>query len=1182
MAIYDVVFYNQNPRGTFSETIGGTTTFSGATAPGGIATITDNETGVRGLTLDDDNSGETATADVTVAGNTSTGVTVDNEAAWTVRDTVTGEIFEIVEFEVEAGAAAGTYLLSERPLVTGRSYETLEFNSLPDATAGDPIFTYAQQTGFDTTDQIVSGTGGDDFITTGYSGDPDGDQIDSLDNATFATSTDEVLSWTGFGPDGTDVSAGVSQTLGGVNVDVSIINDGTLSGAEVDTAAQYVGADTYDANSALYLSGSGGVGDTTTVAIDFSAEAGSGKSGFVTDVNFRINEIDFGSWQDIVAITAIGPDGTPIPVTITVDGNDSLSGNTVTGQSTNDGASDQNSSIKIDIPGPVRHVTIDYDNGGNGGQVLNVTDIHFTTQTETGDNNDSVEAGAGNDFIDPSLANDTVDAGTGDDTIIASSGNDSLMGGDDRDLFHLDDGFGTDTISGGEGGADNDAISAASLTNGVSVNFTGNEAGTLTAGGGSAEFTEIEDFVLSDAGDVFDARSTSAPIDVFSDAGADTISGSTGADTIRAGADDDSVIASGGADSVEGQSGDDTIRGGGGSDTIHGDFDPTTTVGTGTPVFTYEYYELDGRTLADLAGAGFAQNGNNEFTPTGTGVSDTTDPPSIDAVQGGDGDTFGLKLTTTLNVTVGGTYDFDLTGDDGTKLFIDGVEVIDHDGLHAATTASGSTTLTAGEHVVEIIYFENFGGSVLGLDIAGPDTGGTSLPIESIATLPPQGDDNLVGGGGTDSITGGGGRDTIDGGTGADTMEGGDDADIFLLRDNFGADTITGGEGGTDNDIIDASSLTNGITITLTASETGTLSDGASTAGFSEIEDWIFTDQDDVFNGALGTAALMIDTGDGDDTLTGGAGNDTLIGGAGNDTFVYAAGAGMDTITDFGTGNTGSIYDGDQTNNDLVDLSSFYNPTSLAAYNASNGALGDFAHEITLLRADAADGTIDGIVNGIDISAATGAIDLTLLNSGAPVTGSALSFDNTNVICFGKGTRIKTPAGERRVEDLSVGDFVVTKDNGLQRLRWIGSRTVRAQGKLAPIVISEGVLGNVRALRVSPQHRMVLSGENAERMFGQWEVLAAAKHLMAWDGIYQEDGEEISYYHLLFDAHEIVFAEGAPSESFHPGSVGLSSLDADVREEVYDLFPELRSDPAAFGPAARKSLRREEARLLIA
>ncbi len=943
MAIYDVIFYNQNPRGIFSETVGGTTVYSGPASAAGSATITDNQTGVEGTTLDDDNASENATADVSISGSTSIGVPVDNEAGWTLRDTVTGEIFQIVEFEVEAGGASGTYLLSERPLVPGRSYETLEFDAIPNAIADEPVFTYLEQTGFEG-DQIVSGTAGNDVIDTSYTGDPDGDQIDNLDNLTNTTSTDEILSWTGFGAAGTNVDGNVSQTVGGVTVGVSVTDEGNLAAAEVSTTAQYVGTDPYATNSALYLEGSGGADDTTTLTIDFSAQDGSGKSSSVSDVNFRINEIDFGGWQDIVTVTAIGPDGNLIPVTITVDGNDSLSGNTVTGQTTNDNANEQASSIKIDIAGPVRQIIVDYDNGGAGGQVLNVTDIHFTTLNEVGNQDDSVEAGAGDDFIDPSLGSDTVDGGTGDDTIVASVGDDLLLGGDDQDTFQLDDGFGTDTIEGGEGGTDNDAIDASNLTSAVNVSLSGDEAGSLVNGADSAAFTEIEDFVLTDFDDTFDGAGATTGFDV------------------DAGAGDDTVVAGTGNDSIEGGLGDDLIQ----------------------------------------------------------------------------------------------------------------------------------------------------------------------------------------------------------------------------LQDGFGSDTIVGGEdpGDTDTDVLDASALSSGISVTLSGDETGTLSDGTGTAGFSEIEGFIFTDQDDVFNGAAAIGPLVIDTGLGDDTLTGGSGNDALTGGLGDDTFVYTVGAGMDTITDFGAGNTGSIYDGDQTNNDLVDLSSFYNPTSLAAYNASNGALGDITHEINLLRADAADGTLDGVVNGIDISGSTGAIDLTLLNGGAPVTGSALSFDNTNVICFGEGTLIKTAAGSRLVEDLRPGDFVVTADNGLQRLRWVGSKTVSACAKLAPIVISAGVLGNSRDLRVSPQHRMLISGDKVERIFGCREVLVAAKHLTNWDGIYQQEGGVITYYHLLFDAHEIIFANDAASESFHPGLIGLTSLEDEAREEVFELFPQLRGNISAFGPSARQSPKAYEARML--
>ncbi len=1241
MPVYDVLFYDQNPRGIFSETVGGTTTYSGPATADGSATITDNQTGIEGQTLDDDNASENATADVSIGGLTSTGANVDAEAAWTLRDTVTGEIFQIVEFEVESGGAIGTYLLSEKPLVSGRSYETLEFDNIPDVTVDGLGYTYAQSSGFET-DQIVTGTSGNDTIDTSYTGDTDGDQIDNLDYTVTSASTDGILSWTGFGATGTDLSSGATQTVSGVDVAVTVVDEGNLAGAEVTTATQYVGTDPFAANSALYLEGLGGIDDTTSVTFEFNGADGSGKADAVTDVSFRINEIDFGGWQDIVTVTAIGPDGTEIPVTITVDGNDSLTGNTVTGQTTNDSADEQDSSIKIDIPGPVRQIIIDYDNGGTGGQVLNVTDIHFTTLNETTTNQDSVEAGAGDDFIDPGLASDTVDGGTGNDTIVASAGDDTLSGGDDQDTFQLDDGFGDDVVAGGEGGTDNDILDASNLTTAVSVTMTGNEAGDLINGGDSVDFTQIEDFVLTGLDDTFDGSASGAPIEVdagdgndtvlggnaadsllggagndtidggfgsdtirggdgndvlsegstgsaggelYGDAGNDTVQGGTGSaadflsggsgddfvvdlgnatsnDTLDGGTGNDSLQGSGGNNAMQGGEGNDTLNGGAGNDTLCGDFDAGVTVGTGAPIFAFEFYELNGQVLSNLADAGFDASGTNINTPDAVGTSDVLGVNAIDAANGGDGETYAVKITTTLDITTGGTYDFNLSSDDGAKLFIDGVEIVDHDGLHGFTTQSGSTALTSGSHVVEIIFFEYTGGDQLALSLAGPDTGGSTVGLETVAT--------------------GNYDDLLNGGTGNDSIKGGIGDDTILLEDAFGTDTIEGGEDpdGNDVDILDASGLTTGITVTLSGNESGTATAGANSAGFVEIEGFIFTDQDDVFNGAAATDALTIDTGEGDDTITGGSGNDTLTGGLGNDTFVYTASGGMDTITDFGAGNTGSIYDGDQTNNDLVDLSSFYNPASLAAYNAANGALGDLTHEINLLRADAADGVLDGIINGVDITATTGPINLTLTNGGSPVTGSALSFDNTNVICFGKGTRIKTPAGERLVEDLRAGDFVVTADNGLQRLRWVGSRTVAARGKLAPIVITKGALRNTRDLKVSPQHRMLVSGPKAERLFGRWDVLVAAKHLTEWAGIYAQEQAEITYFHLLFDSHEIVYAEGARSESFHPGAVGLSTLDEGPREEVLALFPELRSDPKAYGPDVRLSIKAHEARHL--
>jgi len=72
----------------------------------------------------------------------------------------------------------------------------------------------------------------------------------------------------------------------------------------------------------------------------------------------------------------------------------------------------------------------------------------------------------------------------------------------------------------------------------------------------------------------------------------------------------------------------------------------------------------------------------------------------------------------------------------------------------------------------------------------------------------------------------------------------------------------------------------------------------------------------------------------------------------------------------------------------------------------------------------------------------------------------------------------------------------------------------------------------------------------------------------------------VTYIHILFDDHEIIYAEGAASESFHPGEVGLTAVTEASREEIFAIFPELRALPRSFGPAARRSLKRHEALLL--
>jgi hypothetical protein len=188
------------------------------------------------------------------------------------------------------------------------------------------------------------------------------------------------------------------------------------------------------------------------------------------------------------------------------------------------------------------------------------------------------------------------------------------------------------------------------------------------------------------------------------------------------------------------------------------------------------------------------------------------------------------------------------------------------------------------------------------------------------------------------------------------------------------------------------------------------------------------------------------------------------------------------------------------------------------------------------------------------------------------------TFDN---ICFVRGTRIETDRGAVPVEALRPGDRVRTLDHGFRPIRWIGASHVAATGDAAPVVIAAGALGNTRALAVSPQHRMLLTGWQAELLFGAEEVLVPARALVDDRAIRRRPGGHVDYFHMLFDRHEIVFAEGAPAESFHPGQMGWSALDAAQRAEILALFPELAGgDFAAYGPAARMSLKTREARLL--
>jgi len=170
--------------------------------------------------------------------------------------------------------------------------------------------------------------------------------------------------------------------------------------------------------------------------------------------------------------------------------------------------------------------------------------------------------------------------------------------------------------------------------------------------------------------------------------------------------------------------------------------------------------------------------------------------------------------------------------------------------------------------------------------------------------------------------------------------------------------------------------------------------------------------------------------------------------------------------------------------------------------------------------------------------------------------------------CFSKGCLIETDQGQVAVESLRVGDMVKTQDHGMQPIRWIAGRTVAATGNMAPIVFSKGAIGNTDILEVSPEHRMLVSDSRAEMLFGQEQVLIAAKHLLGGDRVYRRVGGDVTYYHFMFDQHEIVFSQGVPSESFLPGQAAMRGLDSQSRDEILALFPELAQQDHQYQAAA--------------
>ena len=827
-------------------------------------------------------------------------------------------------------------------------------------------------------DDTILGGAGNDYIAGNDGDDRLHGDADTTEETTFSWANQNI-------EDGVSVTGGITGVTSSGNIQVTMSVD---QGENFRSATMERNDPLYDYNelsdssSIRILGGAAGSDpNTAKMSIDFSS-LDSGVSDEVSNVTFGIFDIDQAyGFVDEVIVRAYDADGNLIPVNLTAGNSDTLDVNDETGRaiSTDAGRGTTNAKtgfLQVDIAGPVSRIEIEYNNHDpdDTGHAIRVGDLKMSTISATDAGNDTLDGGAGNDTIygdggDDSLSggadndslsggsgDDRIEGGTGHDTIAGGTGNDAMSGGDDADLFVMEDDFGTDKIAGGEGGKDYDVVTFDALSNGVSVTYTGAEAGTATEGPNSVSFTEIEKLVLTNSSDYVDASIGGVAVDTG--AGNDTIKVGDGAYNIDAGTGDDRIIREAG-------------------------------------------------TTADDA---------NSVIDAGDG---------IDTYVAGSG--------------LGADHTVDLAA-----------SRLDH----------------AGNDRGDLLNFEN-----VALENSAASVKGDSK--DNTITARGTQDNSLSGGDGNDSIDGGGGNDNLHGDAGRDTLIGGD----------------------------------------------------------------------------------------GNDTLDGGQGDDQLTGGDGDDVFVYSGG--HDTITDFNAGNTGPLDDDDTTNNDFIDLSGYYDKIfDLRADYEDNGILDQSNFETTDYTYNSK--FEDGSLKFIGVQA------------------QHFTYDNTGVVCFGKGTAIRTPRGDVLVEDLRVGDLVTTMDNGPQKIRWINTRSYDARqmqkgSHLHPVLIKRGTFGAERDLLVSQQHG-VLVGQSGDSF-------ARAKHLAdAAKGVRIAKGKKsVTYVHLMFDDHQVIFAENVPSESFYPGPMALTQMSKPHRAAFSKVLPALgtgrvsREEVAKiYGPTARVFLKKKQ------
>jgi len=178
-------------------------------------------------------------------------------------------------------------------------------------------------------------------------------------------------------------------------------------------------------------------------------------------------------------------------------------------------------------------------------------------------------------------------------------------------------------------------------------------------------------------------------------------------------------------------------------------------------------------------------------------------------------------------------------------------------------------------------------------------------------------------------------------------------------------------------------------------------------------------------------------------------------------------------------------------------------------------------------------------------------IDYVLVSSEAD--SAPQRFADIACVSFIAGTRVTMSTGAQKpVEDLQEGDKILTRDNGVQPVLWVGHQTIRATGTFAPVRISAGTLNVANDLILMPNHRLFVWQRSDEIGAGRSEVMIKAINLVNGDTVQQEEGGFFDTYNILFDGHQIIYAEGVAVESLMVTGQTRAALPEELRETAED------------------------------